>query len=333
MFCDFCLFCFYDFNFNKKIVDMSFESTIESKNYGVNARKPVSVDEIEEIAYAAIGDLEKLGMGVRVAYFLHNNYYEKGAPFLAIGESEGLIRKFEQQRRSDDVSYGSVYIEKDKEQNRNIIYFEHVLKQGLLGSYADWEKVLKTLEVWLKAECRFVIEEDDFDEDDNAPKTPSKVRAEQAKKAKKEPSVPKNVKEVMDTFEYLVSVFEDMSMVQNDPHNFVQLYKVVLIEQEKLKTLTKKEQNQLKEVAMNFEEFRKHIVSHLGHSKTIAKEIKQILSLLDEYQKDFDYGKKVELLVGVGHVEMVANYVDDFEVLEQMAELKQLLDNSFVGSL
>jgi hypothetical protein len=71
----------------------------------------------------------------------------------------------------------------------------------------------------------------------------------------------------------------------------------------------------------------------LGHSKIIAKEIKQILSLLDEYQKDFDYGKKVELLVGVGHVEMVANYVDDFEVLEQMAELKQLLDNSFVDSL
>lgn len=319
--------------FYKKIFHMSFESNIESKNYGVNARKPVSVDVIKKEAYDAIKQLEKVGLEVRVEYFLHNNYYKGGLPFLAIGESHGLLRKFEQYRRADDVSYGYVYIE--KEENRNIIYFEHVEKQGQLGSYSAWEKVLKGLEVWLKAECRFVIEEDDYDdeEEDDVKKTPSKVRAEEAKKAKKEPALPKNVKEMTETFEDLVSDYEYISEIQNDPYNFVKIYQAIVQQQEKLKTLPKKEQNQLKEIDMNYKEFKDYVPKRLKFNRDMSKEIDTVFSLIDEYQQDFDFGKKVDLSVSVASIEMIARYIDDFEILEQMEELKQLLDNSFVHSL
>lgn len=308
---------------------MSFESTIESKNYGVNARKPVSVDEIKKEAYDAIKKLEKVGRKVRVSYFLHNNYYEEGMPFLAIGESYGLLRKFEQHRKSEDVSYGYVYIE--REQNRNIVYFEHVYKQGKLGTYSHWEEILKVLEIWLQAECRFVIEED-YDEDDG-PQTPSKVRADAAKKIVKEPVLPPNVKEVTETFHFMVSDFEDITEVQNDPHSLVILYQAILRQQEKIKTLPQKEQNQLREIVSNFEMFKGIITEHLGFSEKMSKAIDTVLSITDEYQQDFDFSKKVDLSVAAGNVEMIAKYLDDFEMLEQMQELKKLLDNSFVHSL
>ncbi|MFK7797230.1 MAG: hypothetical protein AB8E82_07225 [Aureispira sp.] len=309
---------------------MSFESNIESKNYGVNARKPVSVDVIKKEAYDAIKKLEKVGLEVRVSYFLHNNYYEGGVPFLAIGESNGLIRKFEQYRRSDDVSYGYVYIE--KEQNRNVIYFEHVYKQGKLSNYSDWEKVLKTLEVWLKAECRFVIEDEDFDEEEDAKRTPSKVRANNAKKTKKEPVLPENVKEMTEDFHYMISAYEDMTEIQNDPHNFVKFYQTITKQQEKLKTLPKKEQNQLSKL-IDLDLLKEEIAQRLKFNKDISKELDVIFSLTDEYQQDFDFGKKVDISVAVGQIEMIARFIDDFEILEQMQELKTLLDNSFVHSL
>jgi hypothetical protein len=321
---------------------MPFRSDIKPESYGESARKPVSVDEIEDEAYDAIKKLEKKGFGVKAPFFLHNDYYEDEFPFLAIGESSGLTKKFAKKKRDDEVAYGNVYVVQDN--GEDVVYFEYVNRQGLFKKETEWEKVFKIIKKWLKAECRFVIasnkndnkiiaaEEDETNsvvsDTSNASTASASTTAtvDSETDASESTELPKRVVEMTENYEDMLDFYEELASEQNEPDDLTRLYRAILKWEKYLKRLPESEQEQLVEIAANVDKIQRATAKRIRANEVLSKKLDELVPLVEEYAEELDAAGKADILEAIETIDKISDSLDDYEVLEQTAELKGLLN-------
>jgi hypothetical protein len=258
---------------------------------------------------------------------LHTKYYEGGEPFLAIGESSGLLKKFKKEKMSDDVAYGNLYLA--KEGNDEIVWFEYVSGQGKFKKETEWTKMFKVVKKWLKRECKVLLqseEEASTNETSNSSTQESTVETETATKT----TASEQVKEMVNSYKLFVATYKQVSSNQNNPQSITILYKRILKWQKNLGQLPQLEQTQLASAAKKVEELKEATGVLIKRDKVLDNEINNMIPLIADYQTDFDEGKKAKLLKSIKTVDKIATSINDYEILAQTQDLKDLLANQFL---
>ncbi|MFK7797228.1 MAG: hypothetical protein AB8E82_07215 [Aureispira sp.] len=303
---------------------MPIKNNVKPDEYGSSVKKPLSVDLAKSNAFGSVQKLSKKGMNLKTPFFLHTKYYEGGEPFLAIGESSGLLKKFKKEKMSDDVAYGNFYLV--KEGNSEVVCFEYISGQGKFKKETEWAKVFKIVKKWLKRECKVIL----VSEEEVSPTTSSKTSTVEQESVTKG-VVSEQVREMANNYKQFVVGYKQVSSTQNDPQNITILYKRILKWQKILGRLPQSDQTQLASTAQKVEELKGAIAILIKREKLLNNEIDNVIPLIADYQTDFDEGKKSKILKAIKTVDKIATALNDYEILEQTEELKDLLSNELIG--
>jgi hypothetical protein len=90
--------------------------------------------------------------------------------------------------------------------------------------------------------------------------------------------------------------------------------------------LPESEQEQLVEIAANVDKIQRATAKRIRANEVLSKKLDELVPLVEEYAEELDAAGKADILEAIETIDKISDSLDDYEVLEQTAELKGLLN-------
>lgn len=290
---------------------MSIKNKIKPDEYGKDAKKPLPVEKVKPQALSAVQNLSKKGMDLKTPFFLHTAYYEGGEPFLAVGESTGLEKKFKTEKNSDKVAYGNLYLQ--KEGPDEIVYFEYFPSQGKFKKNTEWEKLFKVFKKWLKRECKLIIagEQEEVEGTDDTATTPQQE--------------PKDAKTLAAQIKALGAAYKHITTEQHQPVEVKKMYKRLSNWLGHYEKLDKEEQTKLKAHLERVNQLLEGTKRQIKQDQILNRELDKVIKLANAYAESFSKETGEEITKLLQGINKLATALNDQEILEQTKELESLI--------